>query len=175
MIILMRATTCSGKGTFIKSQFGEGMTNHVLSSDNFREMLFGTKTEQRKNHVVFATMYQVLEHRLIDRVPLTILDSTNLRFKECEKVLELSKKYHTPIMVISIQPPRVDELKHRNKKRQEETGFFVPESVIEKHYNRYFASIDPFIKEAIYNDYFKFTELDQDYNVVRLVEGKDVA
>lgn len=175
MIIIMRATSCSGKGTFIKAQFGDDMVNHVLSSDNFREMLFGTKTEQRKNHVVFEKIHEVLEHRLSDRVPLTILDSTHLRFKDCAEVVELSKKFHTPIMVISIQPPTLDDLKRRNKKRQVETGFFVPETVLEKHYNRYFNAIDPFIKEAIYNDYFKFTELDQDYNVVRVVEGKNVA
>jgi len=31
----------------------------------------------------------------------------------------------------------------------------------------------PFIKEAMYNEYLKFTEIDQDYNVVRFVEGVD--
>jgi predicted kinase len=172
MIIVMRGTTCSGKDTFAYTQF-EGKENHILSSDNFREMLFGTKTEQRKNRLMFDTLYDVLEHRLQCRVPFTVVNSTNLRFKDIDKVLELSKKYHTPIMVISIQPPSLSSLKERNKKRAEETGFYVPETVIEKHYNRYFASMEPFIKEAIYNDNFRFTEIDQDYNVVRMVEGKE--
>ncbi|MDX1532693.1 MAG: AAA family ATPase [Nitrosopumilaceae archaeon] len=172
MIIIMRGTSCSGKDTFVYKEF-EGFENHILSSDNFREMLFGTKTEQRKNRLMFDTMYEILEHRLSCRVPMTVVNSTNLRFKDIERVLELSKKYHTPIMVISIQPPTLDELKRRNKKRCNNTGFFVPETVLEKHYNRYFAAIDPFIKEAIYNDNFRFTEIDQEYNVIRVIEGKE--
>lgn len=172
MIIVLRATSCSGKSTFIKNNFGEESENHVMSSDKFREMLFGTKTEQRMNKKVFETMNSFIESRLVSRVPLTIVDATHLRFKDCEAVLTLSKKYKVPLMFISIQPPALDELKRRNKKRMESSGFFVPEEVLEKHYNRYFTAIDPFIKEAIYNDLVKFTEIDQEYNVVRFVEGK---
>jgi len=173
MIILMRATSCSGKGTFIEKYFGHESSNHVLSSDNFREMLCGTVTEQTQNKIVFDTIRMVLENRLRNRVPLTILDATHIRFKDCQDVVDVSKKYHTPIMVISIQPPSIEELKSRNFDRMKETGFFVPEGVLEKHHHRYTASMAPFIKEAMYNEYLKFTEIDQDYNVVRFVEGVD--
>jgi predicted kinase len=173
MIILMRATSCSGKGTFIKKNFGEKNANHVLSSDEFREKICGTMSEQRQNKKVFDMMYNILESRLTNRVPLTIMDSTHIRFADCQTVVELSKKYHTPIMVISIQPPSIEELKERNESRMTQTGIYIPEDVLEKHLHRYSASMEPFIKEAMYNDYFKFTEIDQDYNVIRFVEGVD--
>jgi predicted kinase len=169
----MRGTSCSGKGTFIKNNFGNESSNHVLSSDNFREMLCGTATEQTQNKIVFDTIRLVLENRLKNRVPLTIIDATHIRFKDCQDVIELSLKYHTPIMVISLKPPSIEDLKSRNFDRMKETGFFVPEGVLEKHYHRYTASMAPFIKEAMFNEYFKFTEIDQDYNVVLFVEGAD--
>lgn len=173
MIIMMRGPSCGGKGTFIKKTFGEDRVNHVLSSDDFRELLCGTRTEQRQNQKVFDTIRNILQSRLENRVPLTILDATHMRFKDCQGVVDLSKKYHTQIMVISIQPPELEELKARNIKRMEETGFFVPEGVLETHYHRYDACVEPFIKEAMYNDYFKFTEIDQDYNVIRFIGGKE--
>lgn len=173
MIILMRGTSCSGKGTFIRDNFGDEIKNHVLSSDQFRELLCGTITEQRQNKMVFDTIRMILENRLTNRVPLTILDSTHLRFKDCIEVVDLGKKYHTPVMVISIKPPSMEELKARNEARRDDTGFYVPEGVLENHYNRYTASMEPFIKEAMYNEYFKFTEIDQEYEVIRFVEGVD--
>lgn len=169
MILLMRGTTCSGKDRFVSINFSDDMQNHILSSDDFREMLFGTKKEQRRNRLMFDTMYSILEHRLACRVPITILNATNLRFKDCETVLELSKKYQTKIVVVSIQPPIMEELKRRNNNRAKETGFYIPETVIDKHYNRYFSAMEPFIKEAIYNDLFVFTEIDQDYKTLRVV------
>lgn len=169
MIIIMRGTTCSGKDTFIQSEFGE-LPNHILSSDNFREMLFGDMKEQRKNKMVFQYIYDVLEQRLQCRVPFTVMNSTNLKFKDIENIIELSKKYKAPIMVISILPPALDVLKERNMKRAEASAFFVPEHVIENHHKRYHDAMELFIKEAMYNELFNFTEIDQDYNVVRVVE-----
>jgi len=171
MIILMRGASCSGKGTFIKKFFGEENKNHVLSSDNFREMICGTISEQRQNKTVFETIHKMLEFRLTNRVPLTVLDSTHLRFKDCQEVVDLAKRYHTHIMCISILPPSLSELELRNQKRCDETGVYIPHGVIERHHHRYQASMEPFIKEAIYNEYFKFTEIDQDYNIIRFVEG----
>jgi predicted kinase len=174
MIIVMRGASCSGKSAFIDQNFGDISKNHIFSSDDFREMLCGSRTEQNNNKLVFETMNNIVETRLINRVPLTVVDATHLRFKDCQSIVDLGKKYHTLVMVISIIPPELSRLKKRNEIRNKFTGFYVPETVLEKHHNRYTASIDPFIKEAMYNEYFKFTEVDQDYNVIRVVDGVDV-
>lgn len=174
MIIVMRGTSCSGKGTFINKNFSDISQNHIFSSDDFREMLFGSRSDQNNNKIVFETINSIVESRLTSRVPVTVVDATHLRFKDCQSIVDLGKKYHTLVMVISIIPPTLDTLKERNEKRNTMTGFYIPETVLEKHHNRYTASINPFIKEAMYNEYFKFTEVDQDYNVIRVVDGVDI-
>lgn len=168
MILVLRGTTCSGKDTFINEHFEPSM---VLSSDEYREILTGDRSNQKNNKDVFDLMYQVLETRLKNRVPCTVMNATHLKFKDCHTVVELSKKYRTPVMVVSIQPPKMEELKQRNRKRTEETGFAIPEDVIDKHYHRYTECMEPFLKEAVHNRLFTFSEMDQKGNVVRLIDG----
>lgn len=167
MIFLMRATTCSGKSTFIQQHFTN--KNSVFSSDDFREMVCGDRQSQQFNKRVFELMHDAIDFRLANRAEYTVYDATNLRIRDASAIIELSKKHQMPITVISIQPPSEDELKLRNKLRQHETGFYVPETVISKHLHRYEECMGPFIDEAMNNLLMKFVEIDQDYEVIREV------
>lgn len=164
MLFIMRGTTLSGKDTFIKSSFPN--PNHVLSSDNFREMMLGDITSQQHNKKVFDMIHEILECRFLNRVEWTVLNATHLRIKDCSVPIELCKKYRVPFTFISIVPPSIEELKERNEKRSQVSPLRIPESVIEKHHNRYEASKEPFLKEAQYSPLCTWIEIDQDWQVV---------
>lgn len=168
MLFIMRGTTLSGKDTFIKSSFPN--PNHVLSSDNFREMMLGDITSQQHNKKVFDMIHEILECRFLNRVEWTVLNSTHLRIKDCSAPIELCKKYRVPFTFISIVPPSIEELKRRNEERSLVSPLRIPESVIEKHYNRYEASKEPFLKEAQYSPLCTWIEIDQDWQVVHHVQ-----
>jgi predicted kinase len=161
----MRATTCSGKGTFIKQHFKHDSA--IFSPDKFREMMCGDIHTQQFNKQVFDTMHHMMDFRLSNRAEYTVYDATNLRIRDASAVIELSKKHGCPITVVSIHPPAIEDLFERNNARYMATGVLIPDSVIDKHYNRYFASMDPFLKEASYNRLMKFIEINQDYEVLR--------
>ena len=163
MLFIMRATSCSGKDRFIDIHFHN--RNHVLSSDDFREILLGDRASQQQNTVVFDTIHSILETRFINRVSWTVLNATNLRIKDCNKTIELCKKYGIPFTVISIQPPTVEELILRNQKRASQGGLDIPDNVFSRHVERYYNNLSNFHLEANNNPLCKFIEIDQDYKV----------
>ena len=163
MLFIMRGTSCSGKDTFIHTHFPN--QNHVLSSDNFREMLLGDRSSQQHNARVFDMMTEILEIRFINKVNWTVLNATHLRIRDCNQVIELCKKHHVPFTFISIEPPSVEELVERNRKRWLMTGMNIPESVLTKHHERYYNNLENFHKEAIHNPLCTFIEIDQQYKV----------
>jgi len=167
MLFIMRGTSCSGKDKFIEENFPN--KNHVLSSDNFRELMLGDITSQHHNKRIFETMYEILECRFLNRVNWTVLNATNLRYRDVSTPIELCKKYQVPFTFISIMPPDLDELKRRNELRALSSPLRIPESVLEKHLNRYEASKEPFIKEAMYDPLCTWIELYQNWEVVEHV------
>lgn len=165
MIFLMRGTSCSGKDTFIEKHFNDDSA--IFSSDKFRKMLTGDIHVQQFNDKVFEVMHNIMDFRLANKAEYTVYNATNLRVRDASNVIELSKKHQCPITVISIIPPSLEELKARNQKRFDETGFFIPETVFEKHHDRYYNCMDAFLEEAYNNNLMKFIEIDQDYEVMR--------
>lgn len=165
MIFLMRGTTCSGKDRFIEQHFNDDTA--IFSSDKFRKMLCGDVHVQQFNNRVFETMQNIIDFRVANRVDYTVYNATNLKIKDASKMIELSKKHRTPMTIISIQPPELDELYRRNKKRFSEQGFLIPDHVIESHSRRYYDCMAPFEDEAKNNVLVKFIEIDQDYEVLR--------
>lgn len=165
MMFIMRATTCSGKDTFIAEHFNK--PNNIFSSDNFREMLCGDMSVQQFNKKVFETMHDMIEFRLANKVDYTVYNATNLRFKDASAVVELCKKYQVPYIFISIAPPSLDELKARNEERHLTKNVpLIPEGVIEKHYERYESCRQRFVDEAYNSKLCKFIEVDQNYEVI---------
>lgn len=156
-ITIMRGTTCSGKDTLIDVA---GVNRiHVLSSDDYREILFGDRTHQKGNGHVFDMIHKILEYRLQSRVSKTVLNSTHLSMKECREPLRLAEKYGSEVSVLSIDPPSIDELKRRNEERHKKTGFWIPEFVFEKHYDKYFNCLESFEKFARDNKWFTFNRV----------------
>lgn len=170
MIFILRGTTCSGKDTFIRRTFCN--TNHVLSSDDFREMLLGDRGSQQHNKRVFSMMHEILEIRFLNRVNWTVFNATNLRFRDVQAIVDLCKKYRVPFTFISIAPPPVETLYKRNIDRHERGGILVPYTVIDKHHARYETAKDMFIKEAMYDELCTWIEIDQNYDILRYENGQ---
>lgn len=168
MLFIMRGTSCSGKDRFIDQNFPN--RNHVLSSDNFREMLLGDISSQQHNKRVFEMIHEIMECRFLNRVNWTVLNATNLRIRDVGIPIELCKKYHVPFTFVSIVPPTLEVLKERNQYRSMTSSLLIPDTVLEKHLNRYEASKEPFLKEATYNTLCTFIEINQAWEVVHHVQ-----
>jgi predicted kinase len=166
MLFLMRGTSCSGKGTLIKKHFEP---HTVLSSDWYRQVLTNDITNQQQNGLVFQTIDQLLEHRLKNRLPYTVIDATNIKLKSAAGPLELAEKYGEKVTVISIDPPELNELIRRSEQRASEGGLYVPEEVLHRHWEGYWTSMPAFIERAAKgnDNEFTFIRIDQNYDVVQ--------
>lgn len=165
MLFIMRGTSCSGKDRFIDKNFERYA---VLSSDWYRQVLTNDISNQRENGLVFDTIRQLLEIRLKNRVPYTVINATNLKLKSIKEFLELAYNYGEKVTVISIDPPEEGllELMARSKHRSEkEGGLFVPEEVLEKHLKTYQDSLLTFEDRAMRGE-FLFVRIDQNYDIV---------
>jgi predicted kinase len=163
MIFIMRGTSCSGKDTFISKHFPVEHT--VLSSDKIRLMLMNNCTDQTKNQIVFDLLRNILRTRTEMGVPFTVVNATNLKYKDCRGYVELANEYHQDVTVISIRPPSVEELYERSLLRSQSGGLFVPKEALERHHKSYFDSLESFKDRANAGE-FTFIEIDQDYEVI---------
>lgn len=165
MLFIMRGTSCSGKDTLIEKHF-EAHT--VLSSDWYRKVLTNDITNQQQNGIVFDTIHKLVEARLKNRLPYTVLNATNLKMKSSSDVLDIAEKYGENVTVISIDPPEVEELIRRSKARSEAGGLYVPEDVLKRHYDTYYAAMPAFMERAMksVDNEFTFIRIDQNGNVV---------
>ena len=170
MIFIMRGTSCSGKDTFIKRHFEDPKSsNHVISSDNFREMLYGSFDFERDSKDLFKIIHQVIDFRLRSKVTWTVLNAANLKMSNVNKVLDLCKKYRVQYVFISIEPPDVDVLMSRSEERAEQGGVFLSREVLEKHHKDYFNCREYFIDEAKNSSLCSFIEINQNDEVLHHV------
>lgn len=164
MIFLIRGTSCSGKDRFCDAYFPE---HTVLSSDKIRLLLLNDMKDQSKNAIVFEHLRHVLELRLRFGTPFTVVNATNLKFKDVTEYIDLAEKYGTDVTVISIDPPSVEELIARRDKRVSEGGLYVPDEVFSKHHAAYYNCMDRFIEAESQYSNFKFVRVDQTLEIVK--------
>lgn len=165
MLIIMRGATCSGKSTFIETNFQN--PNAVLSSDDYREILFGDRAFQRKNDELFGFIQTILKYRLASKVNWTVLDATHIKMRDVRNTIELCKEYGSLFTILSIQPPSLDELHRRNENRE---GMTIPSNIVEKHYNGYFNNLDNFKTEISNNLLGSWIEIDQNDEVIDAID-----
>jgi predicted kinase len=170
ILYLMRGTTCSGKDTYCEKYFYQ---HNVLSSDKFRGMLTGSISDQSRNALVFDTLRQILELRLQNGCLYTVVNATNLKFRDCKEYLALADKYNVEVVCISIQPPSIEEMIKRNENRAKTQPINIPEEVIRRHYDTYMNSTDAFVDAFISTANKRFIELSQSYEEVRTARSKE--
>lgn len=151
MLIIFRAVTLTGKTTIAK-EMRKYEAQH-LSSDYCRELITGNPLNQSVNKQAFDLLHSMLETRMKNGV-FTIYDATNLKWQDAKKAIKIAKQYNRPYAVLSIKPPCITELKKRSRYRCDETGFCIPDEVIEKHYIRYYEAL-PTFKEKLGDNFFE--------------------
>lgn len=163
MIFVLRGTTNSGKDRFCETYFSD---HCVLSSDKIRMMILGNMKDQTKNNEVFSLLRHILELRLSVGVPYTVINATNLKFKDAESYITIAERFGSSVTVISIDPPGTDVLIQRNRDRGATGGLEVPEDVIHRHVSTYFSAMSRFVQaEREYSNY-KFIRVDQHHEVI---------
>lgn len=135
VLYIMRGVPLSGKDTYCNAHFNQ---TDVLSSDRYRAELFGDTAEQRFNKQVFDHLRAVLDHRLANRVPVTVVNATNIAFKDSKEYFELAAKWGAKVIVLDIKPVSLVDLIKRNDYRASiRAGVNLPHEVIEKKFNQY--------------------------------------
>lgn len=167
MLIVMRGPSCAGKSRLalnIKLHFG----GEIVSSDDIRKKVAGDMKDQTMNKEVFEIFHAVIEARMKAGL-LTIADATHLKMADLSKVVEIAEKYSRPYCIVSMRPPALEELKERNRSRSRKGGLEVPESVLEKHLERYFSTFKEVHKKYRGKIIESHSEVST-YNVMREVD-----
>lgn len=159
-VIIMRGVSASGKDTFIDQNITID-SRDVLSSDFYRQQLFGDEKFQRGNGQVFDMLYTVLDIRLANHCGLTVLNSMNLSISDCRKALDIIQKHSAKCMVISLNV-RTDVLMKRHEERRLSGGIYIPATALLKKIERYDNCTRDFLNfERDHGDWFTFKEITQ--------------
>ena len=122
VVVLTIGLPGSGKSTWYKRR---GIT--PLSSDLLRTILFDNITEQRYQHLVFATLRSLLRARLIAKMPWNYVDATNLSPHERKQWIKMSKGFGYEVQAVFFDVP-VEVCLERNARRER----VVPEDVMRR-------------------------------------------
>lgn len=89
-LVALVGASGSGKSTFAKEHFAP---TEVISSDFCRALVRDDETDQEATNDAFDVLYTIVRKRLAAR-RLTVIDATNLRAEDRQKVVQLAREYH---------------------------------------------------------------------------------
>ena len=159
MIFLLRGLDLSNREGFVDRYLFEP-AEAVISDRYLNKHLFQTPFLNPSNFGEINKIRDtILEIRVQNRVHHTVLDGENITKKRCQSVIEMGKRYMTPVIMISIDPPPLEHVLIMNN------GVYPVDEVESKH-KRYFNKLDHFYTEDLYNPFFRLIRLDPDYEVV---------
>lgn len=162
VIFILRGPCCVGKDKFAQ-QF---QPNCVLSTDQFRLMLFDDTSKQNSSLHVMEMMKNTLEMRLRFGTNYTVINSSNLKYGDCADYISLAKRFGRPVKFISFDPPDVSVLQERYKQRCEEFNIAAEPIDIETQVERYYRLMPRFIEIADTTPNVEFVRLDQDWEII---------
>jgi predicted kinase len=129
MLLLTIGISGSGKTTWSKEYCKNNPYVVRLSSDEFREIIGGSESNQNVNGAVFSTLERVTEY-LLKNGHVVLLDATNYSVKNRANFIKIAKKLGVPVKAFYIHVP-IEVAKQRNQERDR----IVPDDVIERQFN----------------------------------------
>lgn len=111
-LVALVGVSGSGKSTFAREHF---LPTEVLSSDFFRGLVSDDENDQAASRDAFDALYYLLEKRLA-RGKLTVVDATNVRAEDRQRLVEAARKYHCFAVAIVIETPEA-VCQERNRSR----------------------------------------------------------
>jgi predicted kinase/ribosomal protein S17 len=165
ILLLLTGAPGAGKSTFVQNA---GLTQYTLSPDEFRLAYQSPEISAEGNyyipqdmdHIVWKTMFQVLEARM-ERGEFTVIDATLSKRADFNKFKKLANKYRYRIYTISFRSVPIEQCKAQNRAR---VGYKqVPEEVIDRQYARFandqIGAIPAWANPVDYRDTQKVNEL----------------
>jgi protein phosphatase len=103
-LVALIGASGSGKSTLARRHF---LPTEVLSSDTFRGLVCDDENDQSCTPDAFDALYYLLAKRLA-RGKLTVVDATNVRAEDRQRILEHARKYHFfAVAIILITPEKL--------------------------------------------------------------------
>lgn len=134
MLLLLRGLPASGKTTFIKQN---NLEDYTISSDLFRTLIGsnelmpdGTfKTNLSVSNIRWKFIFDLLEERF-SLGAFTILDATNIKSNDVQKVYKLARSYRYRVYCVDFTDVPFDECVKRDSQREEK--YQVGRKVLER-------------------------------------------
>lgn len=134
-LVLMVGPSGAGKSTIAAHKF---RAENIFESDSIRIELFGTKKRGNlPNELFFDKVFKILNHRIENNIKsgnLTVVDATNLNWKDRKTYVEMATKYNVPIYYVVFNRSLDEKVKTQGWR---ENCFIGDVSLIEFHHNRF--------------------------------------
>ena len=139
-LVVMIGASSAGKTSFAKKNF---LPTEIFSSDFFRAMVCDDEQNQSATSEAFDLLFYAVEKRL-KAMKTTVIDATNLKMCDREKIIALSKKHNVHTVAIVLDPPE-KVLLERNKERSDRN---ISESILKNQRANLKSSIKHLKKEG---------------------------
>ncbi len=124
-LVILCGPSGSGKSTWAKKHF---LPSQIVASDDCRAMVLDDAASQAANDDAFSLFHNIIELRLKHR-RFTVADSTALKPKARQHLLQLAREWKVPAIVLAFDVP-LDEALRRDARRE---GRNVGERVVTRH------------------------------------------
>jgi protein phosphatase len=124
-LVLLIGSSGSGKSTFAARHF---QPTEIISSDRCRALICDDESDQTINAEAFELLHHIARLRL-QRQKLTVIDATNLQFRDRQPLLSLAQSAQIPAVAIVFEIPLETCLTYN----QARPGRQVAPNVLEYH------------------------------------------
>jgi predicted kinase len=100
-LVLLIGSSGSGKSTFAARHF---QPTEIISSDRCRALICDDESDQTINAEAFELLHHIARLRL-QRQKLTVIDATNLQFRDRQPLLSLAQSAQIPAVAIVFEIP----------------------------------------------------------------------
>lgn len=139
-LVLLIGSSGAGKSTFAARHF---LPTEIISSDRCRAMICDDENDQTINAETFGLVHQIARLRL-QRRRLTVIDATNLQFRDRLPLLQLAQLCEVPVVAVVFNVSLESCLAHN----QARPGRQVPPEVLELHQQQLSATLSTLKSEG---------------------------